>query len=203
MDKKQQVIVIHGGTTFNDPKEYDAFLDSFVVNLDRLRYRKDWKDVLQENLGEGFDVLQPRMPNKTNAQYADWEKIFKKIMEKVDDSLVLVGHSLGALFLVKYLSENTLEKNVPSVHLVAAPFDDEEQESLGSFKIDTNKVENIQALTNNIFLYFSTDDPVIPVSESQKYAEKLPQATLKKFTDKGHFNQEAFPELVHDIQNIS
>lgn len=203
MDKNQQVIVIHGGSTFDSPEAYSSFLNSFVVNLERLRYQKDWKDSLQEDLGYTFDVYQPRMPNNSNAQYADWKKMFEKVMDKVDENVILIGHSLGALFLTKYLSENSPSKRIKSVFLVAAPFDDQSKESLGSFAIDVKKVESMAQKTGNIFLYFSKDDPVVAFSESDKYIQKLPRAILKVLDNRGHFKQEKFPELVADLQNLS
>jgi len=103
MNRKQQIVVIPGGTTFDNQKDYHNFLESFDVDLDRLRYRKDWKDSLQEELGQEYDVFQPRMPNSTNAQYDEWRTMFEKIIEKTGDEILLVGHSLGALFLVKHL----------------------------------------------------------------------------------------------------
>src|SRR6266481_3424751 len=187
MDKKQQIIVIHGGSTFDNPETYSNCLDLLVVNLDRLRYQKDWKDSLQEDLGPSFDVFQPRMPNNSNAQYVDWKKMFEKVMDKVDEGIILVGHSLGALFLSKYLSENSPSKQIKSVFLVAAPFDDQSKESLGSFAIDVKKLESIAKKTGSIFLYFSKDDPVVAFSEADKYLKKLPQATLRVLDGRGHF----------------
>jgi predicted alpha/beta hydrolase family esterase len=203
MDKKQQVIVIHGGSTFDNPEAYSLYLDSFVVNMDRLRYKRDWKETLQEALGPAFDVFLPRMPSNTNAQYTEWKKVFEKIIEKVDDNVVLIGHSLGALFITKYLSENFPSKKIKAIFLVAAPFDDQRKESLGSFSIDASKVGNIQERVGSIFLYFSKDDPVVYFAESDKYVQKLPQATLRTLDGRGHFRNEQFPEIVRDLQNIS
>jgi predicted alpha/beta hydrolase family esterase len=143
------------------------------------------------------------MPNNSNAQYADWKKMFEKVMDKVDEDVILVGHSLGALFLTKYLSENSSSKRIKSIFLVAAPFDDQSKESLGSFVIDVKKVESIAQKTDSIFLYFSKDDPVVAFSEADKYIQKLPLATLKVLDSRGHFRQEKFPELVADLQNLS
>lgn len=203
MQKRQQIVVIHGGSTFDSQDEYSRFLESFVVNLDRLRYRRDWKETLQEELGPVFDVLLPKMPNNSNAQYTEWKKMIEKVMDKVDENVVLIGHSLGALFLAKYLSESLPSKKVKSVFLVAAPFDDASKESLGSFGIDVKKVESIQEKVGSIFLYFSKDDPVVSFAEADKYIQKLPQAILRTFDDRGHFKQEKFPELVRDLQNLS
>ena len=51
---KQQVIVIHGGTTFETNEDYLSYLETQEVSLERLRPQKSWKDSLQENLGENF-----------------------------------------------------------------------------------------------------------------------------------------------------
>ncbi len=40
-------------------------------------------------------------------------------------------------------------------------------------------------------------------SELAKYQAALPAATARTFSDRGHFNQPAFPELVADIKNLS
>ena len=178
-------------------------MNSFVVNLDKLRYQKDWKDTLQEELGSAYDIFQPRMPNSTNAHYNEWRIIFDKILEKVDEDVVLVGHSLGALFLVKYLSDNNPTKKIKSLFLVAAPFDGETKESLGSFVLDSSKVENVRKKVSSIILYYSKDDPVVSFSESDKYMRKLPQATLHTLDGRGHFKQEKFPEIINDLQNVS
>lgn len=201
MYTKQQIVVIHGGSTFDNQEEYFHFIDSFVVNLDRLRYQKDWKDNLQEDLGSLCDVFQPRMPNSTNAQYSEWKKILDKIIEKLNDNIIFVGHSLGALFLVKYFSENYPTKKIKSLFLVAAPFDDQSVESLGSFIIDPKQINNIEKRVGSIFLYYSKDDFVVPVTEADKYKQKLPNATVRILEDRGHFKQEKFLEIVTDLQN--
>lgn len=61
---KQQVLVIGGGTTFDSYREYTSFLKQARLSLDDLRSHSDWKDNLPKDLGEGFDVLLPSMPNK-------------------------------------------------------------------------------------------------------------------------------------------
>lgn len=67
----QQIIVIHGGTTFQD---YDAYLRSLSekkVDIERFAYTPKWKELLQDNLGSEYQVLLPSMPNSTNARYSE------------------------------------------------------------------------------------------------------------------------------------
>ena len=101
---KQQILVIHGGDTFDTYKDYLSFLKNREISLDRLRLKRDWKDILSEKLGENFDVLSPRMPNGTNARYKEWKIWFERVIPFIDKGVIFIGHSLGGIFLAKYLS---------------------------------------------------------------------------------------------------
>ncbi|MDR0860064.1 MAG: alpha/beta hydrolase [Candidatus Peribacteria bacterium] len=52
---------------------------------------------------------------------------------------------------------------------------------------------------DTIFLYYSKDDPVVPSAQTEKLAELLPSAKLFTFSDRGHFSQSDFPELLANI----
>ena len=81
--------------------------------------------VLQERLPE-FVVIKPEMPNKDMARYSTWKLWFEKYFQFLDDEeLILIGHSLGAMFLVKYFAENQFPKKVAQLHLVAPVLDSE------------------------------------------------------------------------------
>lgn len=199
----QQVLVIHGGTPFDTYDDYIRYLSARVPELSRIRTRRDWKDRLQESLGDSFDVLQPRMPNNMNAQYMEWELWFSKILDIADNNIILVGHSLGGIFLLKYLTEHPVQKHIKALHIVASPFDGTDMdESLASFTL-THPIDTVQTQVANIYLYYSSDDPAVPFAHAQLYTNALPYAVLRTFTDKGHFNQEAFPEIVEDIRRVS
>jgi len=49
----------------------------------------------------------------------------------------------------------------------------------------------------------SKDDPVVPISDSDEYASRLPDAELVLFEDKGHFNTEEFSGLVYLIKALN
>lgn len=106
---KTQVVVIHGGDPFNTYEEYLTFLKNKELTLERLR-RKDWKVPFENNLGEQYEVLAPAMPNKQNAKFSEWKLWFEKVTPLLNNEVILVGHSLGGIFLTKYLSENAYPK---------------------------------------------------------------------------------------------
>lgn len=195
-------MVIHGGNTFKTYKEYILDLRRHKVDFDNLAYR-GWKDSLGEKLGRDFDVVIPRMPNANNAKYLEWKIWFEKIIPHLEKGVVLVGHSLGATFLAKYLSEERFTKKILATILISAPFDDKNiEESLADFKLKKD-LSRIQKQSGKLILYHSVDDPVVPFSDFLKFKEVLPDATFREFKSKGHFIQKSFPQIISEIKKIS
>lgn len=196
---KPSLILIHGGTTFDTYDEYWKYLESCTIDLPSLNH-VDWKDMLKNNLPD-YEVLFPRMPNSRNARYPEWKMWFEKLFPLLSDEVVLVGHSLGGIFLAKYLTENPFPKKIKSLHLVAAPYDTEViTDSLADFAL-TQTTEKLQSLTDHIFLYQSKDDTAVAFADVEKYKRDIPNAILRVFEDRGHFRQAEFPELIADIKN--
>lgn len=197
---KKQVLLVHGGDSFNTYEDYIEFLNGFKI--DSLDYFKgiNWKNNLQTDLGKNFEVICPQMPNKMNARYKEWKIWFEKIIPFLEDGIILIGHSLGGTFLAKYLSENNLPVKISGLHLVAAVFDDESDEPLMDFSLGSS-LENISKQVLKIFLYYSKDDKIVPFGELEKYKSSIPSARSFVFEDMGHFNQEKFPEIIKEILN--
>ncbi len=198
----KQVVVIGGGDAFSTHDEYVAFLKNFrIENIEFFKPRSDWKANLQSALGEEYEVLVVRMPSKSNAKYAEWKIWFEKVLPFLTDDVVLVGHSLGASFLTKYLSEERFAKRVTATLLVAGPYDVDEGRSLPEFAAPSS-LTLLEQRGGKVFLYYSKDDSLVPFSELAKYQLAFPSASVRIFEDRGHFNQEQFPELVADIQAL-
>jgi predicted alpha/beta hydrolase family esterase len=197
---KKQIVVIHGGDSFKTYDEYITFLNNFDIDIERYKSSKnDWKPWLRERLGENYEVILPIMPNKTNAVFSEWKLWLEKIIPFLNNEVILIGHSLGASFLIKYLSENIFPKKIKGVFLVSGVFDsDTEGYDLASFLLP----EKLNLQTENIFIYHSKDDPVVPFSALEKFKKALPQAKTRVFEDRKHIIQETFPELVEDIINL-
>ncbi|MGE5541195.1 MAG: alpha/beta hydrolase [Bacillota bacterium] len=196
-----QVLAIHGGNSFASYEEFIADLLQKVVRLE-FPSQLGWRSNLPAVLGEEYEVILPRMPNGEYAKYLEWKIWFEKHIPYLRDGVVLVGHSLGAVFLAKYLSEEApLPMHIGSVHLVAPPFDSDDGRRLVEFDI-TNDLVGLSVQVERIFLYHSSDDPVVPFAELEKFRALLPHATVRTFTDRQHFNQPEFPELVDDIRSL-
>ena len=199
---KKQVLFIHGGETFDTYEDYLKFLREIEVDLEWLTWKR-WKHTLQDKLGDDFQVILAQMPCALNAKYIEWAIMFEKYLEKMNGDLILVGHSLGGVFLTKYLSENKVDKSIKGLFLVAACFDDSDADySLADFNIDPDKIPLLEKTAEHIHFYHSTDDDVVRFTDFEKYKKLLPNATFTTFNDRGHFGVDTFPEIIDDIKNL-
>jgi len=199
---KKQILLIHGGDNFATYEEYIDFLKKYEVKLEELDAKR-WKENLSEKLGGDFEVIFPKMPNPMNAKYAEWKITFEKFFPFLKDNIILVGHSLGGIFLAKYLSENKFPQKILATFLVSAPYDEKDtNEFLGDFNLPES-LEMFREQGGKIFLYHSKDDEVVPFIDFEKYKKVLPEAETMVFEDRGHFDQNEFLELVKDIKSLN
>jgi predicted alpha/beta hydrolase family esterase len=198
----RQVVAIHGGDAFPTYEEYLEDLRDFKIeSIDYFKRQNDWKQNLQKTLGDGYEVILPRMPNSGNARYLDWKIWFEKLLPLLNNGIILIGHSLGASFLAKYLSEERVSKKILGTFLVSGPYDKDGERPIVEFVLPAS-LALLEEQGGKIFLYHSKDDPVVQFSELAKYKAALPHAHVTVLEDRQHVNQESFPEIVADIKSL-
>ena len=202
---KKQVVVIHGGDSFNSYKKYIYSLKSEKVDMNKY-FAKRWKNELPKQLGKNFEIITPRMPNGENARYSEWKLWFEKFIPFIRDGVIFIGTSMGGAFLAKYLSENKFPKKIKATLFVSAPYF-----SGGMYYKDyetpkdwilSKSLSLIEKQGGKIFFYQNKDDYVVPFRDLKKYAKVLPSATRMIFKGRGHSFGEKFPEIVREIKNI-
>lgn len=199
---KIQILFIHGGMTFRNKKDYLHFLKNRKITIAK---KNRWTEqYVDKELTKDFEIIKPRMPLADNAKYKDWEIHFRRYIPYLRPNLILVGSSLGGIFLAKYLSENKFPKKLLSVYLVCPPYDNNSpslEYLAGGFKLkaDLSKIsKNCRRLT----LLFSQNDKIVPPGQAEKYAKKLPRANIIVYKHiKGHFEVSEFPEIIKMIKN--
>jgi predicted alpha/beta hydrolase family esterase len=159
------------------------------------RREKRWHRQFEAFL-PGWIILRPQMPNSMNAQYAEWEIYFHKVVPFLQEGSTLVGHSLGGNFLLKYLAQNKLPVSIGAIHLVAPCFGVPETD----FAI-TGETHRIVDCAHRVFLHHSTDDVVVPYEDALRCTQAVPEIELVTYVDKGHFIDETFPELIELLQS--
>ncbi|MBI4152396.1 alpha/beta hydrolase [Candidatus Woesearchaeota archaeon] len=198
--KKVQIMIIHGGMTFKSRKDYLHFLKTRKISIEeKIRWRDEY---LKKKLGQKFQIITPDMPSPDNAKYIDWKIHFERHFPLLRNNIILIGISLGGIFLAKYLSENKFPKKILSTFLIAPPFDDTlpNEDLAGGFKLKSN-LSLLERNSPHLTLLFSKNDDVVPVSHAKKYRRKLKSANIITFNHiKGHFKITEFPEIIELIK---
>src|SRR3712207_4874509 len=120
-----------------------------------------------------YDVRYPKMPDEDRPEYEAWKNQIAKEITALDGEVVLVGHSLGASILLKYLSEEKVGKAVAGIFLIASPYWGAEDWQVSEYKPQEDFASK---LPNELpmFFYHSRDDEVVPFAHLALYKEKTP-----------------------------
>ena len=155
---------------------------------------------LHNALGLAYDVHYPKMPEEDSATYADWTAPIEREFATLDDDVVLVGHSVGGSVLVKYLSEQQLDKPISSLFLLATPYwGADEFWKWDEVRLGEDVATKLASIPR-IFLYHSRDDDTVPFAHLALYAAKLSQATIREFDSRGHQFGNDLTEVAEDIR---
>ena len=58
---------------------------------------------------KGVQCFVPTLPEIEKMSYSSWAKEFDKYKKFINEDTIVIGHSTGSIFLVKYLMENNLK----------------------------------------------------------------------------------------------
>lgn len=200
---KKQVFYIHGGDAFSKYEDYLAFLETLPLSLPGEERTDRWTKSLAEDLGADYEVFMPSMPNKYNARFHEWSLWFERHFPLLRDGVVLVGWSLGGMFLAKYLAENDLPFVPGPIFLLAAPCgvcESTDGDDCGTFQFGEETLMALGKKPLSLQIWHSKDDFVVPFAAAKAYAAGLPKAKTRYFEDKNHFLTTTFPELIEAIK---
>jgi tRNA A37 threonylcarbamoyltransferase TsaD/predicted alpha/beta hydrolase family esterase len=163
---------------------------------------RNWIPWIKSQLDEkGVSVFAPLMPENWKPSYKKWKKEFEKI--DVNKDSVLVGHSAGGGFLVRWLGETG--KKIKKLILVAPAI----AHSLGEgweveefYKFSINK--NIKKNVGEVVLLESSNDSDGLRRSGEIFSKELrvKQIILDNrghFTNRGNGENMKFPELINEI----
>jgi uncharacterized protein len=153
---------------------------------------------LQKELGHDYNVRFPIMPDPDDPEYEAWRKKIEEELEKAEDGVILVGHSLGGSVLLKHLSEHPYKKQIAGLFLIATPYWGKEMDEYMLADDFASKLPPIPI----IMLYHSRHDEMVPFSHLSTYAKKLPKAYVRELYGDEHEFSEGIKELVQDIKSL-
>jgi predicted alpha/beta hydrolase family esterase len=131
-------------------------------------------------------------------EWNDWVKEVERF--EIGSETILVGHSMGGGFWIRYLSEHP-KLQVAKAVLVAPwlNFSHEEDTDFFEFKLNSNITNQAKQLT-----VFASDNDSKDVKDSVDFLKrKLSNANFKEFHNYGHFcyrdmKTDKFPELLEE-----
>jgi predicted alpha/beta hydrolase family esterase len=130
-----------------------------------------------------------------------WYSLFRTEFKKINEPIILVGHSLGASMLLKYLSEEKPKISISGLFLVATPLWGRDGWDVDDFVLQ----ENFQTTLKHIpkmFLYHCKNDAIVPFKHLAFYKKAFPQSIVRELIGTDHAFSEGLPELVLDIKSI-
>ncbi|EKD66670.1 MAG: hypothetical protein ACD_49C00023G0013 [uncultured bacterium (gcode 4)] len=160
-----------------------------------------WLPWLQKQLIVNNILAQtPEMPEPFLPQYNEWKKEFERF--DINENTILVGHSLWAGFIVRWLSESDVK--VGKVVLVAPWINVNKEEDINFFDFEIDKNLNLKSTKLKVFAS-SNDDNAIKNSVD-KLKNEILNLDIKNFENMGHFcfrdmNTREFPELLEFLIN--
>lgn len=167
----------------------------------------NWFPWLAEKLSQhGYTTYVPRMPTPEGQSLSSWREAFNDQVGILESDSIVIGHSTGALFVLRLLESikepiNTAVVVAGLTKKIGLP----EYDNLNTTFI--NHPFNWAKIRCNAshFICFSGDnDPYVPLSQGQEIADGV-GARLITIHDGGHLNSESgysqFPEILDQILN--
>lgn len=191
MENKLNCIIIHGCPP--NPDE--------LINInDPGSYYKHWIPYIKKELIlRGIHTETPLMPSPWEPDYETFKKEFEKY--PVSENTILIGHSCGCAFLVRWLGES--KQKIKKLILVAPwkipKVNDPFREKFYVYPIDETINDRVEEI-----VMFTSDNENENGKKSLEIYKKSLKGKIIELKGKGHFvfkdmGTEEFPELLKEI----
>jgi uncharacterized protein len=163
----------------------------------------------RELLKRGFKVEAPVFPDTEEPKLEKWLPKLKEVVGEPDDSLFLIGHSVGCITILRYLESFSENQKIGGAVFVAGFTDDLGFEELKNFFTTPIDFEKIKKGSKSFVAIHSDDDPFVPMEHADIFKEKLGAKVIVK-NKAGHFSGPVddergcleLPEVVESIVSI-
>ena len=156
---------------------------------------------LKAALGKEYSVHYPELPSDESKPDYGWIGQIATHISKADDDVIIVAHSFGASMLLKYLSENKVQKKIAGIFLISTPFWDGDVDWQKPFELKANFAAKLPK-DIPITFYHSRDDEEIPVAQFEQYKEKVIQAAFHEIKAGGHQFNNDLARVAKDVKSL-
>jgi pimeloyl-ACP methyl ester carboxylesterase len=177
MARARQILFIQGGGA----GAHDEWDDKLVKSLRR-------------ELGSGYEVRYPRMPDESDPSYARWSAAIRREMADLDEGAVVAGHSVGATILVNALAEQP-PRGLGGIVLIGAPFVGEGGWPSDEFEPPIDLGARLPPGVR-VHVFHGLQDETAPPSHADLYALAIPQAQVRQLPGRDH-------QLNNDLSEVA
>jgi predicted alpha/beta hydrolase family esterase len=158
---------------------------------------------LLRELGDGWEVRYPRMPNEDDPDYGAWTRVIAEEVATMGEGAVLVGHSIGASVIVKWLTGGRVPKSIAGALLIAAPFwHDDAFWRWDEVRLPDDADAKLPPGLP-VYLYHGGDDKVVPTAHLDMYAALIPSAIVRRLAGRDHQLNDDMSEVAEEIRRLS
>jgi pimeloyl-ACP methyl ester carboxylesterase len=174
----QQILFIQGGGA----GVHDEWDDKLVASL-------------RGELGDGYEISYPRMPDEDEPNYAKWSEAIGREAKEMDDGGILIGHSIGGAIALQAIAERPPAGGLDAIILVAAPFIGKGGWPGDDFEFADNLGARLPAGVP-VHIFHGSADDTAPPAHAQIYARAIPQAKLHRLPGRDH-------QLGNDLSEVA
>ncbi|MGV8162737.1 MAG: RBBP9/YdeN family alpha/beta hydrolase [Candidatus Nanoarchaeia archaeon] len=163
----------------------------FIIHGSYGNPRENWFPYLKQKLEkESCKVFIPKFPTPENQSLENWKTIFNKYKKHLNETTIVVGHSIGVAFLLNILEQEN--KKINSAFFVAGftgSLNNKEFDKIN--KSFADKKFNWKKIKNNcqeFFVFHSDNDPYVPLTKAEELAKNLDVKVIL-VKNAGHFNE--------------
>lgn len=133
------------------------------------------KNFLEE---KGYTVIMPDFPIRSDASYIKWSLILDKYKNYFNSESIVVAHSIGNPFFIKYLFQNKLKINTyisvaGFCDLFKVPNREDLNNAFIDFAVNNTEISYCNNSIKNKFSLYSDTDHVIPFDILENFVKKI------------------------------
>jgi len=159
----------------------------------------EWDDKLVESLrrelGDGYEVRYPRMPDEDDPSYARWSAAIRRELAGLDDGVIVAGHSVGATILINALAEQPPDRQLDAIVLIAAPFVGAGGWPSDEFELSSDLGARLPEGVR-VHVFHGLQDETAPPGHADRYAQVIPQARVHRLPGRDH-------QLNNDLSEVA
>ena len=163
---------------------------------------------------QNFQVTVPEMPDTNNPKIEKWIPFLQDLIESPDEETFLIGHSIGAQAVLRYIQSLPKNIKIGGAVLLAGythvneeeAYDNEAEKEIEKPWLKSLNWEKIRYSCNKFIAIFSDNDLCVPLSNQDVFKENL-NAEIIIEHNKGHFslsdNITKLPSLLSSVLKLS